>query len=192
LDGLADLAGLCRRERRRLEKALFREDDMSDIESSGGWQVGDPFKLTEDDALLVSLCNSSGLCYAGGFAAGWSGVIKEIRTRADVAVVNYFHQPAETCWEIPLAAAQQHPIRVGFSIKVIDDDAALVQFFQMRGVAYSGAFANGWTGVIQDIDAERGVAVMQYSHKPPGMNDILPLAAIEDALPAVSGHTHAK
>jgi len=139
----------------------------------------------------VSLCNSSGLCYAGGFVAGWIGVIKEIRPNADVVVVNYFHQPAETCWEMPLAAAQQYPIRVGFSIKVIDDDAALVQLCQLRGVAYSGGFAIGWTGVIQDVDAEQLVAIMQYSHKSSGTRDILPLAAIEDALPAVSGLSRA-
>lgn len=133
--------------------------------------------MVEDDGLLVRLCKDSGISYEGGFANGWSGIIKKNNQHAGAATVNYFHKSPLFLDAVPLAAVRAFPLSRGCYVSVIDDEGLLESLCYMRAIKYRTGFC-GRTGTIKNIDAELGVAIVHFVHKRPHNYDCLPLAAL--------------
>ena len=81
-----------------------------------GWKIGDRFQLIEDDEELERLCRFHGIGYEGGFANGWTGVIREIHN--GVAQVNYDHKNDEISDSVPIEAMVQFVVTYAKSMDI--------------------------------------------------------------------------
>lgn len=140
------------------------------------WRPGKPFAITADGVLLPSVCSdpeTSSVC----LQSGWVGVLHAVDNAADTASVNFYHKPPDALDEIPLAVVVLYPLVAGSSFRLIDDDAELVRLCRERSIGYVGGFANGWEGVIWNIDYKLGKAMVRYNQKAPHARDAIPLGA---------------
>ena len=80
-------------------------DAAMPLSAVSDWEIGDHFRLTDDEGVLVRTCQLFRLGYEGGTAQGWEGTILEIET--PMAIVHYSHNEESASDIIPLAAANR-------------------------------------------------------------------------------------